>query len=465
MNLALAQLANPKAQSELRGIGVAVTDAHGKILPLIDILGSLSKHTAGLSDAALAHRLETIAGGRAAGGLSAVIEGLRKGVKGANGEILTGSAAIDFLRNQMDHTSGSAKAMAAILGDDMGGAMTALKNAISNAMVAIGSGFEGPFKRAFQAANLFIRGLTQLFTQGGFTGEVREALDKNLPIKGFVEGVFIWVERLRHMFADMGASLQATFAPFRPMLTSLANTVSALGQALGITGQTVGDNVSAWDALGTIGSGLGVIFADLASGVLPLLEGAIGLVGAAVVVLRDAWRGVVLTLGGVSQAFDGLFGALSGALSGSWKGLWDGFVDVVVGAAHAIVQLVLGALAVVSRLIDGVGASFGQNFGLTDAMKGLQDEVASRVTGGTAVLKSVVSGPEASPVVAASANLQARSGSAPIIVHAPPPGEQTVNVTVHSVLDGEKVGEGVARAKRSSDGRAFHAVPAYDGAF
>jgi len=53
----------------------------------------------------------------------------------------------------------------------------------------------------------------------------------------------------------------------------------------------------------------------------------------------------------------------------------------------------------------------------------------------------------------------------PVIVHAPPSGPQDLHVTVHSVLDGEKVGEGIAKAKRSSDGRSFHAVAAHGGAF
>ena len=44
-------------------------------------------------------------------------------------------------------------------------------------------------------------------------------------------------------------------------------------------------------------------------------------------------------------------------------------------------------------------------------------------------------------------------------------GPQDLHVTVHSIMDGEKVGEGIAKAKRSSDGRAFHAVAAHGGAF
>ncbi len=464
MNMAMQQLASTRAQKELRGIGVAVTDNTGKIRPLISIIDELATHTAHMTDGQLAQKLETIAGGRAAGGLSAVIEGLRKGVKDASGQILTGSAAVQFLREQMANTAGTAKRMSDMLGDTMGGAITALKNAISNAGVAIGAGFESPFKNAIQTANLFVRGLTQLFTQGGFTGEVRDAIDKRLGLKGFVIGVFVWAKRLQHEFQSMVEGFQAAFAPFKPILTEIVGLFGQLTQALGLTDQAANDNARTWDGLGAYGNSVGSALGTLAGSVLPLLKSALELVGGAVIALQDTFRSLLPAVTALWQGIKGVFGMIGGLLTGDWKMLWDGAVDVVVGAAKAIVQLLLGAMGSIAGLLDSVGSAMGQDFGFKNSIAGMQDAMNSgAVERGTSVIKNLVS-PSAVAVAATNSQNQAADIRAAKfgggVASPAAAGDQHVHVSVPLIVDGEKLAHAHATAKRSRDSRAYHAVPA-----
>ncbi len=461
-NAAMQQLASSRAQKELGLIGVTVTDVTGKIRPLVDIMGQLAARTAGMSQAMIAHKLEAIAGGRAAGGLSAIIDGLSKGVHDASGTLLTGSAAIGYLRQEMSNTAGTAKKMAEILGDDMGGALKALKNAVSNAGVAFGGAFEGPFKHGIQMANLFIRGMTQLFTQGGFSGEVKEALDKHLGIKDFVVGAFIWIKRLQNYLASWGDGFRQAFAPFQPVLDALVDSFGQLGQALGLTSQTAGQNASTWDTLASIGRSVGEIWGNVAGAVMPVVVGAIQLVTAAVQELSSAWDAIKPAVMSVYAVLKGAFELIGGLFTGNWDLMWGGFVDTVVSASQLVINAVFAMVARVTHLIDQMASAFGADLGLTSKLQDFQASLNAGVNSGTMVLKSVVSSPGASaPGVAHVAALsQAQSNwgkppkdAEPTFLHA--------NIALY--VDGEKLVDAHTRAKREANARAFIPVAAHGG--
>jgi len=470
MNMAMQQLASTRVQRELRGIGVATTDASGKILPLIDIISNLNTHTSRLTEAQLAQKLETIAGGRAAGGLSAIIEGLRKGVTDTTGKILTGGDAIAHLRDQMAKTNGTAKAMSDMLGTTMGDSITALKNAISNAGTAIGSGFEGPFMKAIQGANLFIRGLTQLFTQGGFSGEVKEGLDKHLGIKEFAKKIFMWVKRIEHFFDGLSDSFTAAFAPFKPLLDPLVKAFGALGQALGLTSQTADDNAASWDAFGSAGNTTGSVLGNLAGNILPQLISVIDSVTKAVDFVKGAIDVLGPTLSGVWETFKGTFNLLEGLFTGDWKKMWDGLIDTVVGASKAIVSLVLGMMHPIASIIDSIGAVTGQDYGLTGMVSQMQAGVKSgAIERGAQGLKDLV--PASAPAAAAQSATaeQSRAAAAQLAKMFPALDfmnpEKEVHIHAHVNLDGENIATATAKARRAQGARSFHPVTATEGAF
>lgn len=467
MNVALQQLASAHEQKELMGIGVAVKDTHGKMRPLLEIIQSLSDKTSKLSDAQLASKLATIGSAKAAGGLSVIIEALRNGVTDTSGNLLKGSAALAYYREQLLKSDGTAKRMADMLGSDLGGALKALNGAVSNAGVAFGGMFEGGFTKAIQMANLFVRGLTQLFTQGGFSGDVKDALDKNLGVKDFVVGLFIWIKRIENFFTSLRDSFMKAFEPFQPVLDTLLATFGQLGQALGFTSQTANDNASTWDSFGAAGAGVGDTLANLAGAVIPLLTGALDIMAFNIGVAKAAWDILGPAVMGAWQVLSGVFKLVAGVFSGDWKTLWDGFVDVCAGAARMVVNIVMGTIGWFGKLIDSVGGAFGKNFGLAKEINELKDTWNGSLAEGTGVLKSVVSAnAPASPGAAAIQGQAAANAAAtaPLLAAAGAPNQE--QVTHHHVsvnLDGEKVGETLATSRRSLRARSFESVPSSHG--
>lgn len=112
-NTALSQLAGDKAQKELKKLGVEVKDkTTGKLKGLSEVLIDVMTKTQKMTDAQRANALAGAFGGRAAGGMSIILDQLTEGVKTNTGETLVGAEAMRYLREQMDASSGAAKQMA-----------------------------------------------------------------------------------------------------------------------------------------------------------------------------------------------------------------------------------------------------------------------------------------------------------------------------------------------------------------
>lgn len=112
-NTALSQLAGDKAQKELHGLGVEVKDkTTGKLRGLSEVLIDVMTKTKDMTEAQRANALAGAFGGRAAGGMSIILDQLTTGVKTNTGETLKGAEAMRYLREQMDASSGEAQKMA-----------------------------------------------------------------------------------------------------------------------------------------------------------------------------------------------------------------------------------------------------------------------------------------------------------------------------------------------------------------
>lgn len=460
MNIAMQQLADTHHQQLIAAtLGIDVTDKQTKKLrPLVDVMRDLSIKTQHMSEAQLSHTLETIAGGRAAGGLSAIIDGLRKGVVDETGKLLVGAAALDYYRRSLGDSGGAAKKMGDALNNDLGGAIKALKNAISNAGVLFGEQFEKPFTRAIQVANLAVRGLTQLFAQGGFSGEVMAEMDKagNGGIKNFAIQVFLWVSRIENFFSHLGESFNESFQKFRPVIDALSGAFSALGAALGITSQSADQNAGKFDSFGEAGATVGSIFANVAGILSGLLLGAVELVTDAVKVLTDAWEVVGPAVTMAFTIIKGAFEVVGGLLTGDWKNVWGGLVDIVMGAMKGVIQIVGGALGVVAKLIDDVtfnklniaATLDADNKGTLQSVDRLGDSLKN--PGATS----------ASPALAVLARQEAfrRNDNAggdarPSFLDQPP-----IHVHSHLHMDGSQIAEHLQKVKRNDDSRSYRSV-------
>lgn len=146
VNFAFQQLANPNTRKELGALGIAVTDNSGRMRPLIDILGDLSTGTARMTEAQRAAAMSSIFSARAGGGLTVIMDALRNGVRNAAGELVTGTAAITALRDQMANASGTAQEMKDRMLDTFAGQKKALGGVLSTLGTLIGEPFVAVFK-------------------------------------------------------------------------------------------------------------------------------------------------------------------------------------------------------------------------------------------------------------------------------------------------------------------------------
>ncbi len=459
MNVAMTQLADAHHQQLIAStLGINVVDQHTKKLrPLVEIMRDLSDKTAKMSEAQLSHTLETIAGGRAAGGLSAIIDGLRKGVVDETGKLLTGAAALEFYRKGLNESGGAAKEMSEALDEDLGGAIRALKNAISNVGVLIGEQFEGKFTNAVHAANLAVRGLTQLFAQGGFSGEVLADMDKagNGGIKNFAIQIFLWVSRIENFFSSFKKSFGETFERFTPIMKALGDAFMTLGQALGIVSQTADQNASKFDAFGAAGETVGSIVANVAGILSDVLLRAVQLITGAVYVLTEAWEAVGPAVKTTFQILKGVFEIVGALITSDWEGVWKGLVDVVFGAMKGVVQIFGGAMKSVTKILDELT---GNQFSLTAKVEA-QTKASVEAIDQTGTSLKNPGKTTADPGLAAFARQEAfrrkdnaDSDARPSFLEPP---VQHIHTHVH--MDGQKMAEALHKVKRNDDQRSFKA--------
>jgi TP901 family phage tail tape measure protein len=162
VNVAFQQLASEHTRKELAAIGVQVADSSGKMRPLIEILQNLNQKTAGMTEAQRSHQLASVSSARAAGGLAVIMDSLRNGIRGAHGEVLAGSAAIEELRRRMDESGGATERAREELAGTFEGAMKRLRNAVSNIGVEIGLPFLEVFTPLIRLVGNFFTAIAQL---------------------------------------------------------------------------------------------------------------------------------------------------------------------------------------------------------------------------------------------------------------------------------------------------------------
>jgi TP901 family phage tail tape measure protein len=116
----LVRLINPpkEAAAALQRLGVQIKDSHGKILPLVDIIGQLEKKGASTAD------VMSIFGLEAGPGMQALLS--------------QGSGALRKLTGELQNAGGTADRMAKIQMEGFTGAWLSLKSAIEGLQIAIG---------------------------------------------------------------------------------------------------------------------------------------------------------------------------------------------------------------------------------------------------------------------------------------------------------------------------------------
>jgi TP901 family phage tail tape measure protein len=363
-----------------------------------------------------------------------------------------------------DTAAGAAALAMAILGIEIfaivGGALAVLALAwygVKKAWDADLGGIKTTVTELWTKLKLAWDAITQLFSQGGFSGAVREELDKagNGGIKGFAISVFLWFNRIKAAWEGFSGAIGEAFDAAAPIFHELGEIFSELAGAFGSLFSGPNNpkaNADAFHAFAEAGKLVGSSVAGLLKLVLLLVQ--VGLVPLRLIVA---------------------------ALTGGW----DGFKEAALSSFSGVIAGMLGLAASAAGIADHLAGIFGKDLGAKKAVeeftKGLGlDGKAGTVTknaGGGQVVGSFVNtptttiGPNSPAVVAAAAArgrlesglkdptadqdkrllqamqpvLQAlrENGNRPIIVH----------------MDGEKVAELTAAGARRSGDRGFGALP------
>ena len=168
-------------------------------------------------------------------------------------------------------------------------------------------GIGGAASRMFQPIKLAFEGITQLMTQGGFSGAVREEMNKaeNQGIRNFAINVGVFFTRVKNFFAGMVAG-------FRETIKDSKGTFDSFFALLGVLGDTIGElfgvksdpteNGKKWERWGQIGKKVGNI---VAAGAVLMVRGLSLAVRATIWVVENfqtLWA-ITKVVGGAFLAF------------------------------------------------------------------------------------------------------------------------------------------------------------------
>jgi TP901 family phage tail tape measure protein len=242
--------------------------------------------------------------------------------------------------------------------------------------------------------SLAFRGLTQLFDQGGFSGAVRDELNRaeNQGLKDFLINVFLWVNRIRNFFSGIATGFSAGVEAARPTIDAFLNALRRLGTALGFLSERddAGTASSRFREFGLTGERVGRVLAT----VFELIVQAMTAVVEVAEGVAQGWEwisagGSVLwsalsQLGSkIQEVINYMFGSTSATQQNgsAWTALGNVIAFVIgwiISAIGVLVSIVSAAVAVISAAIQIVMSVFS---GLADVITGVVFIIGGIFTG------------------------------------------------------------------------------------
>lgn len=518
VNMALSGLAGGAARAKLAGLGVSAKDAAtGGMKPLLTILAELDARMGSISEGDKAEKLGKVFGPRGAGTMVAIMGELSRGVRTASGSMVHGAAAAAELGKQLHGSGGAAQAMSDAVSEELGSQEKKLKANFANMIdfiggplttvfapalmlinlaikdlnreIVEGNGFWGRFAAGANTIGLIFQGLVQLFDQGGFSGKVREEMDKaeNSGIKKFAVQVWHWVGVIQNAWEGFMNGWDRTMEEMQPVFDRLSLAWQGIRQALGLTTATAEENASTWDTLGNVGAYVGTLLGWVAGILVDAVGFGLRFATSLTVLFREVWE----VLGPVIKPVlyflrDGL-NMVVAILDGDMKGALQGFAVVALDAIGFVIGMASSLLRILAKTADFVGSLFGADLGLANSVGRELDQVEASinkfrddVTGRTVVVPAPEQSPMASTDVgqmssAAAASTIPVAAMASVIARGSTSSQQAANqssvsdvqslgpavaeIHTHLHLDGEQVAESVRKADLRKRARAFHPIP------
>ena len=220
-------------------------------------------------------------------------------------------------------------------------------------------------RRVWERVTLFFNGLKQLFEQGGFSGAVREELNRaeNQGLKRFLISLYQIVYRIQQIWEGFKAGFTRTIEEARPVFEDLVAAFSELGQEIagifsGFTGGAASLPSAEFRSFGEVaGSAIATvvkwlaklvaIFARITGGIIAGFRSMMEYIGPAFEVVGEA-------LGDLRNAWNTLTGSTSDSTSAtdestsSWRSLGE-FLGQVFGGIVTVITLALGGLIKIGR--------------------------------------------------------------------------------------------------------------------
>jgi TP901 family phage tail tape measure protein len=268
-------------------------------------------------------------------------------------------------------------------------------------------------RRMWERITLFWGGLKQLFEQGGFSGAVREELNRaeNEGLKRFLISLYQIVHRIKQIWEGFKDGFTRTIEEARPVFEDLADALSELGQEIaGIFTSAAAGAASlpssefrsfgqvAGSAIATVVKGLTkliAIFTRITSGIIDgfrsmmeYIGPAFDTVGGALDDLSQTWNDLIGETGDASSA--------AAESTSSWRTVGDvigkvlgGIVTFIALVIAGLIKVIDAVLWVIGGIVDvfvAVGTAIGEGLGavvwfltedLPDALSSAWDKVTS----------------------------------------------------------------------------------------
>jgi len=521
VNMAMIGLASGASRAKLEAFGIHAKDASGGMRPLLSVLADLDTKMSGLTDAKKAEKLGAIFGPRGAGTMVAIMNELGRGVRGASGEMLKGSAAAEELNRQMANSQGAAKAMTKGLEGEMKTQTSRMRANLSMMMDLIGGPFSEMFTPALSLANqqivklnnsisagegawgsmatnvrkigLFFGGLGQLFDQSGFSGKILEDLNKaeNQGIKRFAIDVWYWIGVIGEWWDGFVEGWSSTIEKLSPVFGSVTFFLGELMQALGIEDATAQSSLETWTGAKKSGGELATTLAGVAGVLAGALSTGLVLATGAINIFKAAWELVDPLVTPIINSISDAIQFVEGLLTGNWTKAWRSAAAVVMDTVELMASPVVAFAKLAGAVVDYFGKIARKDLGVERAVNGaigqyrkFREEVAR---GPGPVVQQVAA---ASPLPSASSNYSDWASVAPSSAIVPSTVMSTtaqmmstsaqgaalramdadnlrsvasqgaeLHSTINLIVDGEKIAEANDRAKLRKIQRGFYGAP------
>ncbi len=225
------------------------------------------------------------------------------------------------------------------------------------------------FGQLWSDLKLGLQALVQLFEQGGFSGAVRDEIDKagNAGLKRFVIEVYQAGYRVERFFHGFAAGFETAIEQARPVFEAFTGALRELGEAFGGLGQSAlgaaasipSDRFAAKGA--AIGEALAkvvTVVADALTDLVHISAGIIAGIRQALTTFQPVFGFVGQAVGFLADAIRGLIADVTG-LTGQARGgasVWTDIGEVLGWVAGTAIAGLAGALGVVALALRTVVA-------------------------------------------------------------------------------------------------------------